>query len=182
MGIEPTWSAWKAEVLPLNYTRINSVAQPFWRQGKPRSEKSPESQVEGRTEECRCLESCLVVEIHPVEIRCQPRPEPATRHLLEKAGSYHPRHCHGCLLSLEWQHRLQALLHGRLHPLTPPHPDRLLRSADQHPVALCIELSYHHLRFWPLYEVLLDPIIIGKYKYLIEIYRLYGNICIFAPD
>ena len=21
MGIEPTWSAWKAEVLPLNYTR-----------------------------------------------------------------------------------------------------------------------------------------------------------------
>ena len=22
MGIEPTWSAWKAEVLPLNYTRI----------------------------------------------------------------------------------------------------------------------------------------------------------------
>ena len=22
MGIEPTWSAWKAEVLPLNYTRV----------------------------------------------------------------------------------------------------------------------------------------------------------------
>ena len=22
MGIEPTWSAWKAEVLPLNYTRL----------------------------------------------------------------------------------------------------------------------------------------------------------------
>ena len=25
MGIEPTWSAWKAGVLPLNYTRIYSV-------------------------------------------------------------------------------------------------------------------------------------------------------------
>ena len=22
-GIEPAWSAWKAEVLPLNYTRVN---------------------------------------------------------------------------------------------------------------------------------------------------------------
>jgi hypothetical protein len=25
MGIEPTLSAWKAEVLPLNYTRINGA-------------------------------------------------------------------------------------------------------------------------------------------------------------
>ncbi len=25
MGIEPTLSAWKAEVLPLNYTRTNSL-------------------------------------------------------------------------------------------------------------------------------------------------------------
>ena len=25
MGIEPTWSAWKAEVLPLNYTRITAL-------------------------------------------------------------------------------------------------------------------------------------------------------------
>ena len=25
MGIEPTWSAWKAEVLPLNYTRISAL-------------------------------------------------------------------------------------------------------------------------------------------------------------
>ena len=25
MGIEPTYSAWKAEVLPLNYTRTNSA-------------------------------------------------------------------------------------------------------------------------------------------------------------
>ena len=25
MGIEPTLSAWKAEVLPLNYTRVNSI-------------------------------------------------------------------------------------------------------------------------------------------------------------
>jgi hypothetical protein len=28
MGIEPTLSAWKAEVLPLNYTRLRSCAQP----------------------------------------------------------------------------------------------------------------------------------------------------------
>lgn len=26
MGIEPTYSAWKAEVLPLNYTRVNYKA------------------------------------------------------------------------------------------------------------------------------------------------------------
>ena len=26
MGIEPTWPAWKAGVLPLNYTRILSFA------------------------------------------------------------------------------------------------------------------------------------------------------------
>jgi hypothetical protein len=33
MGIEPTQSAWKAEVLPLNYTRkTNSVN--FWWRGK----------------------------------------------------------------------------------------------------------------------------------------------------
>ena len=25
MGIEPTWSAWKAEVLPLNYTRSSNA-------------------------------------------------------------------------------------------------------------------------------------------------------------
>ena len=25
MGIEPTWSAWKAEVLPLNYTRVTAL-------------------------------------------------------------------------------------------------------------------------------------------------------------
>ena len=29
MGIEPTSSAWKAEVLPLNYTRPVSFASPF---------------------------------------------------------------------------------------------------------------------------------------------------------
>ena len=28
MGIEPTPSAWKAEVLPLNYTRITGRSQP----------------------------------------------------------------------------------------------------------------------------------------------------------
>ena len=28
MGIEPTPSAWKAEVLPLNYTRLDSTRQP----------------------------------------------------------------------------------------------------------------------------------------------------------
>jgi hypothetical protein len=27
MGIEPTTSAWKAEVLPVNYTRLKMVAQ-----------------------------------------------------------------------------------------------------------------------------------------------------------
>ena len=26
-GIEPAWSAWKAEVLPLNYTRVNKYIQ-----------------------------------------------------------------------------------------------------------------------------------------------------------
>ena len=26
MGIEPTYSAWKAEVLPLNYTRADSIS------------------------------------------------------------------------------------------------------------------------------------------------------------
>ena len=31
MGIEPTSSAWKAEVLPLNYTRINFKASSFSR-------------------------------------------------------------------------------------------------------------------------------------------------------
>ena len=35
MGIEPTPSAWKAEVLPLNYTRLDSTRQPdshhLWR-------------------------------------------------------------------------------------------------------------------------------------------------------
>ncbi len=28
MGIEPTSSAWKAEVLPLNYTRLNPNPEP----------------------------------------------------------------------------------------------------------------------------------------------------------
>ena len=28
MGIEPTWSAWEAEVLPLNYTRTLSLILP----------------------------------------------------------------------------------------------------------------------------------------------------------
>jgi hypothetical protein len=28
MGIEPTWSAWKAEVLPLNYTRAKRDTEP----------------------------------------------------------------------------------------------------------------------------------------------------------
>ena len=28
MGIEPTSSAWKAEVLPLNYTRLTSLGGP----------------------------------------------------------------------------------------------------------------------------------------------------------
>ncbi len=32
MGIEPTSSAWKAEVLPLNYTRLSFVSRAFlWR-------------------------------------------------------------------------------------------------------------------------------------------------------
>ena len=29
MGIEPTLSAWKAEVLPLNYTRISRIPEPL---------------------------------------------------------------------------------------------------------------------------------------------------------
>ena len=29
MGIEPTYSAWKAEVLPLNYTRKTSLIFPY---------------------------------------------------------------------------------------------------------------------------------------------------------
>ena len=29
MGIEPTWSAWKAGVLPLNYTRIQLLSTTF---------------------------------------------------------------------------------------------------------------------------------------------------------
>ncbi len=34
MGIEPTSSAWKAEVLPLNYTRLTtfSLARYWWRE------------------------------------------------------------------------------------------------------------------------------------------------------
>ena len=39
MGIEPTPSAWKAEVLPLNYTRLNhtelsttSIQEEWWRE------------------------------------------------------------------------------------------------------------------------------------------------------
>ena len=31
MGIEPTLSAWKAEVLPLNYTRFNFSYLNWWR-------------------------------------------------------------------------------------------------------------------------------------------------------
>jgi hypothetical protein len=31
MGIEPTLSAWKAEVLPLNYTRIQKNTTMWWR-------------------------------------------------------------------------------------------------------------------------------------------------------
>ena len=30
MGIEPTCSAWKADILPLNYTRIYSVLMPYY--------------------------------------------------------------------------------------------------------------------------------------------------------
>jgi hypothetical protein len=30
MGIEPTLSAWKAEVLPLNYTRTTKVLNKIW--------------------------------------------------------------------------------------------------------------------------------------------------------
>ena len=33
MGIEPTPSAWKAEVLPLNYTRLVSPRQPDFYHG-----------------------------------------------------------------------------------------------------------------------------------------------------
>lgn len=32
MGIEPTPSAWKAEVLPLNYTRIAARSMRAWQQ------------------------------------------------------------------------------------------------------------------------------------------------------
>ena len=32
MGIEPTPSAWKAEVLPLNYTRKLNIKQQWWRE------------------------------------------------------------------------------------------------------------------------------------------------------
>jgi hypothetical protein len=34
MGIEPTSSAWKAEVLPLNYTRLSFVPCTFFRRAK----------------------------------------------------------------------------------------------------------------------------------------------------
>ena len=37
MGIEPTPSAWKAEVLPLNYTRFNPVAGARRRAAPPSS-------------------------------------------------------------------------------------------------------------------------------------------------
>ncbi len=35
MGIEPTLSAWKAEVLPLNYTRLSTTSFcSYWWRGK----------------------------------------------------------------------------------------------------------------------------------------------------
>ena len=34
MGIEPTQSAWKAEVLPLNYTRLVFFLYIYWWRGK----------------------------------------------------------------------------------------------------------------------------------------------------
>ena len=34
MGIEPTSSAWKAEVLPLNYTRLSLIQNAFFRRTK----------------------------------------------------------------------------------------------------------------------------------------------------
>jgi hypothetical protein len=34
MGIEPTSSAWKAEVLPLNYTRLSFIQNAFFRRAK----------------------------------------------------------------------------------------------------------------------------------------------------
>ena len=53
MGIEPTYSAWKAEVLPLNYTRrycgpahVNSpfIIQPIETAGKKTTAKDPGSE------------------------------------------------------------------------------------------------------------------------------------------
>ena len=41
MGIEPTYSAWKAEVLPLNYTRIYSFCE------RPHYEEYSKLMVEG---------------------------------------------------------------------------------------------------------------------------------------
>ncbi len=42
MGIEPTSSAWKAVVLPLNYTRMNlpKLIGPFKYPGKPRENRN----------------------------------------------------------------------------------------------------------------------------------------------
>jgi hypothetical protein len=37
MGIEPTSSAWKAEVLPLNYTRLVQTHHPYIRSGASNS-------------------------------------------------------------------------------------------------------------------------------------------------
>ncbi len=37
MGIEPTSSAWKAEVLPLNYTRLSSINRLFMAYKNPDS-------------------------------------------------------------------------------------------------------------------------------------------------
>ena len=41
MGIEPTQSAWKAEVLPLNYTRITRTPDPAAQLAKARPPQSP---------------------------------------------------------------------------------------------------------------------------------------------
>lgn len=47
MGIEPTQSAWKAEVLPLNYTRLKSCARTASHDAINQAERANQNMVEG---------------------------------------------------------------------------------------------------------------------------------------
>ena len=68
MGIEPTSSAWKAEVLPLNYTRLLSVNRLFV------AYKNPDSLYFLKPSGFQKLSLCLprreaaIPVIHPVQI------------------------------------------------------------------------------------------------------------------